>query len=78
MELKAGLPRAKSPSRNKQGPSRRWFQGNLVGTFFPGTKIDGMYLQGQLSLCCPRAGTQKPIGVGATLLLCALLQGLES
>lgn len=65
-------------SLNSQVPSRRWFQGSLVGTFFPGTKIDGMCLQGQLPLCCPWAGTQKCVWSGAMFLLCALLQGLDS
>lgn len=56
----SGFQSRESPLNN-QVPSRRWFQGNLLGTFYPGTNVDGMYLQEQLPLCCPWAGTQKPI-----------------
>lgn len=57
----SGAAQSQESQPNNQVPSRRWFQGNLLGTFFPGTKVDGMYLQGQLPLCCPWAGTQKSI-----------------
>lgn len=40
----SGAPQSQEPQPNKQVPSGPWSQGNLVGIFFPGTKIDGMYL----------------------------------
>lgn len=76
-ELKAGLPRARSVTE-QPGPLKAMVSGKPCGHFFPGTETDGICLQGQLPLCCPWAGTQKRIWSGAMLLLCALLQGLDS
>lgn len=70
-------PQRREPQLNNVGPSRRWLQGNLVGTVFSRHRLMGCSCRGSFHLCCPWAGAQKPIWVGAMLLLCALLQGLE-